>query len=531
MRGKVLLFVAMILLASIIALISFQTVLPRTHHLNSPHRLHMRADDLAHVVPMDETLMHEAEQDDVAEGVEWVGAQVLLTSQTTPSASLVESSMRPRRVDDVRRQVLTPPRREASTTPTPMSTPSIANSHQNILSEEEYERLRPKPGSACFVALVRHTSEGLRRLKRLLGNIKERLPDMAARYPFIAFLEPGASVADAHRVVSPNSIGAGVRFVVLPREDFGEVPSFIVPEHQRAWPYPGSSYWGVSYRHMCRFFGVRIMYTPALDEFDYYMRLDTDSFILSAPKKVAVVRDTNGNALERTEDMDLFHEMALARATYGFVMLHPQTIPQFLGDLFEAYDRSKALTTGKYMEVNGTFVPHVHLGDPFDAPRHLALHYWDNFEIVDLRIFRPKHGEKRAAMIREFLEFMDRRGGFYYHRWGDAEMRTFLVTRFVPQTDIVYFNSFGYQHYHNYHCPETDVVDASSGNKGSNKKKRVEVVRQMREVCMAEVAKDYGHGSKGRGTAPMHPAEARDVNDIFWRHQAGSEKHRGCKVV
>jgi hypothetical protein len=56
-----------------------------------------------------------------------------------------------------------------------------------------------------------------------------------------------------------------------------EVPSFLskteIPEFR-----PDSS---IGYRHMCRFFAVSVFEHPALRGYDWYWRLDTDSFILN----------------------------------------------------------------------------------------------------------------------------------------------------------------------------------------------------------------------------------------------------------
>jgi len=377
---------------------------------------------------------------------------------------------------------------------------------------------RPGPRSACFVALVRHTQEGVQRLYRLLRNIREVLPLMAEQYPFVAFVEPGAQLGPIPSDVYPS----GVIVAQLTSSTFGKIPNFIKPEHTGAWSYPSRSWWGVSYRHMCRFFGVKVMYEKALEGFQYYMRLDTDSYLLSTPR----------NALG--EELDLFHEMAHRKAKYGFVMLHPQTLPQFLRDLWEAYDdfSGKELREGSGQ-------------DPFGAPRALGLHYWDNFEIVELAMFRS--ADKRAIQMRNFLDFMDRRGGFYYHRWGDAEMRTLLVTKFLQPHERVYFTSLGYQHYHNYHCPPERAMTPPPGGITDNISLAMAYIREMgeqkadpsrvisfiwdrdalvrgwhksqseRQRCLKEAAQDYGEGKKGRGSAHMDPAEHSHNSDLYWR--------------
>jgi alpha 1,2-mannosyltransferase len=40
-------------------------------------------------------------------------------------------------------------------------------------------------------------------------------------------------------------------------------------------------------------------------------------------------------------------------------------------------------------------------------------HYWSNFEIADLRWFR-------SPEYIAYFDYLDKVGGFYYERWGDA---------------------------------------------------------------------------------------------------------------
>jgi hypothetical protein len=272
-------------------------------------------------------------------------------------------------------------------------------------------------------------------------------------------------------------------------------------------------------------------------------------------------------------------------AQYGFNMLHPQTIPQFLTGLWESFDEflSEA-NAGKYSTVKhlpnrdskGTVVPPFKPLSLLPFPRNLGIHYWDNFEVFSLasmeervplelravvapheedgwgvldylgssipadepgwrlllssdtfsaslrrvaadgwralvndrgfilrlqeevrRLFNhqvARHNERRATMQR-FLSFVDRKGGFYYHRWGDAEVRTLLVALVFDPNEIVYFDSLPYQHYFNFHCPEN-----ATG-------------------CEEFARQENGNGNKQRGTARMAPAEMSNVNAVFAKHQ------------
>jgi hypothetical protein len=64
------------------------------------------------------------------------------------------------------------------------------------------------------------------------------------------------------------------------QEILDQIPEFFPhPTHGNgpvAWGHPGFS---MGYRHMCRFFSGELYNHSVIKEYDYYLRLDTDSFI------------------------------------------------------------------------------------------------------------------------------------------------------------------------------------------------------------------------------------------------------------
>lgn len=61
-----------------------------------------------------------------------------------------------------------------------------------------------------------------------------------------------------------------------------QIPKYF--PHPTLWVGPvgyGDPGFSIGYRHMCRFFSGEIYKHPALEEYDYYMRLDRDSLFLS----------------------------------------------------------------------------------------------------------------------------------------------------------------------------------------------------------------------------------------------------------
>lgn len=65
--------------------------------------------------------------------------------------------------------------------------------------------------------------------------------------------------------------------------------------------------------------------------------------------------------------------------------------------------------------------------------------FFSNFEIGDLNFFRGEANER-------YFDWLDRGGGFYYERFGDAPIHTLSVAMFVPKSEIWFFRDIGYQH-------------------------------------------------------------------------------------
>ena len=65
--------------------------------------------------------------------------------------------------------------------------------------------------------------------------------------------------------------------------------------------------------------------------------------------------------------------------------------------------------------------------------------FFSNFEVGSLEFFRAEANEK-------YFDWLDKGGGFYYERFGDAPIHTLSVAMFVPKREIWFFRDIGYQH-------------------------------------------------------------------------------------
>lgn len=190
-----------------------------------------------------------------------------------------------------------------------------------------------------------------------------------------------------------------------------------------------------SYRHMCRYFSGFFFIHPLVLKYRYYWRIEPDTKIHC---------DIN---------YDVFEFMRVNNKKYGFtITLHeyPQTIPS----LWATVQRFVSTYNTFYKE--GAFWSLLH---PMNLHRFITdemytrynmCHFWSNFEIGDFSFFRSKK-------YRIFFDYLDRSGGFFYERWGDAPVHSIASSIFLSKDEIHYFEDIGYTHPPFTHCPKPSI--------------------------------------------------------------------------
>ena len=83
--------------------------------------------------------------------------------------------------------------------------------------------------------------------------------------------------------------------------------------------------------------------------------------------------------------------------------------------------------------------------------RYNLCHFWSNFEIGNLNLWR-------SPAYRDYFETLDRSGGFFYERWGDAPVHSIAASVFLPKSYIHYFSDIGYHHPPYDNCPLDNKV-------------------------------------------------------------------------
>ncbi len=262
----------------------------------------------------------------------------------------------------------------------------------------------------CFCYLVNHSDVGdngkicrdnigdcCRSLSLLNENYLKQFPTTV-----IIFHESGLSEQSKQRLIESSK--APLTFVLV----VFKVPSFI---NEREI----NNGWRLGYKHMCRFFANEIFYQPILDYFDYYCRIDTDSYWLSPVTS------------------NIFDDAEKNNAMYGFVNDSMYDAPDCAEGLWNA--ARKFINEHQDLEVYNRMS---------DIPE--LRYYSVNFELAYIPWFKQDPW-------RLFFNAIDKEGGIYKHRWGDHCIRYIGLKLFMHPDNIKRITNIHYRHQNEHYNP------------------------------------------------------------------------------
>lgn len=169
----------------------------------------------------------------------------------------------------------------------------------------------------------------------------------------------------------------------------------------------------VSYHQMCRWNSGLFYHHPALAHTRYYWRVEP---------KVHFFCDV---------DYDVFRYMADRNKTYGFTInLYdaPQSIPTLWPETLKflaAHPEHESTNNARDWLEDSTRRPDHNI----KANGYSTCHFWSNFEIADMAFWRSRAYE-------DYFEHLDRAGGFFYERWGDAPVHSIALGLFEDASKI-----------------------------------------------------------------------------------------------
>ena len=174
-------------------------------------------------------------------------------------------------------------------------------------------------------------------------------------------------------------------------------------------------------RHMFRFFSIQIYdYLDKLG-YDWYMRMDDDSYI------------------HTSIDYDLFEFMIKSGFEYGYRVDHKETeqMSRGFGEALLSYIKAENVEPTFLMEhfykVSDP-EPNSLLGCKYDL-----WGYYNNFHITRVGFWKNPD-------VQRFLNHMDRIGAGYKFAWTDLLIQSAAVQIFMPKKQVVKFTDWTYEH-------------------------------------------------------------------------------------
>ncbi|GAA5798862.1 hypothetical protein HPULCUR_004268 [Helicostylum pulchrum] len=294
------------------------------------------------------------------------------------------------------------------------------------LPQKHLEKNPPtKRAKAAMVILVRNKEQDA--IAETLVNFQDKF-NRNFDYPYVFLNEEPFTeeFKSAMRVAAPK---ATMKFGLVPVSQWS-YPSWVDQKKakvsQKSMDDSGVLYAGLeSYHHMCRFQSGFFFDHPLLDEYEWYWRVEPG---------VKFFCDIT---------YDPFLHMEKHNKQYGFVVTLTEladTIPT-LWKYVEDYAQSRRIDISS--ETSKLLFPYFR--DQATGDFNLC-HFWSNFEIASLNLWR-------SPQYRDFFNYLDQTGNFFYERWGDAPVHSLAAGLFLTTDQIHYFEDIGYQHDLYRHCP------------------------------------------------------------------------------
>ncbi|KAJ1945109.1 alpha-1,2-mannosyltransferase ktr1 [Linderina pennispora] len=272
---------------------------------------------------------------------------------------------------------------------------------------------------AALVALVRNSE--LNGIRNTIRQIDDRF-NRNYGYPYIFLNDEDFTDEFKQKVKAITT--APVYFGKVPSSHWGLSPYVEEQKVKEALEYNKDRYLyggSFSYREMCRYQSGFIYKHPLLANLDYYWRIEPDvSYFCDLP-------------------YDPFKFMRDNKKVYGFTIT-PMEKRLTVETLWN--------TTRQWMIENERLLPEKSLIHWVvnEKAKYTLCHFWSNFEIVDLSFYRSEAYES-------YFEHLDKAGGFFYERWGDAPVHSFAASMLLRKEQMHWFEDIGYAHPGYTHCP------------------------------------------------------------------------------
>jgi alpha 1,2-mannosyltransferase len=262
--------------------------------------------------------------------------------------------------------------------------------------------------NACILLVLRNSD-----LCDLIKTVLKFEKNFNRKYNYPYVLLSNELFSDEFKQTIVKYTQSKVEFGLISKEEWS-VPSFIdETKLKQSINKIGKS---VNYRHMCRYFSGFFFRHELTLKYDYYMRLDPHV------------------NFECEVNEDLFSVLVKQNKSYGFVLSSPEgsfTIPTLWSQIMKWHNEN-----AKTNENNSLgFVSN----DNGRTLKNSLCIFYNNFEMGSFSLFRNQK-------YLNFFKMLDKTGGFYHERWGDAPVHTYYALLNLRPNQIHRFKNLGYNH-------------------------------------------------------------------------------------
>jgi alpha 1,2-mannosyltransferase len=302
----------------------------------------------------------------------------------------------------------------------PQFTSTVADLRDSVLSTTK-GRYGDARENAAFVTLARNED-----LEQLIPSIEsvEQYFNSKFNYDWV-FLNNEPFSPEFIEAISTRVSGKA-KFGLVPHEHWS-YPAWIdqdkAAQGRKQLAEDGVIYGdNEPYRHMCRFESGFFFQHELMKPYRYYWRVEPET------------------SLYCYIDYDVFKFMRENNKKYGWTISITEwikTIPTLWNTTIDFVDQHPEYLHRNRLE--------KFLSDDGRKSYNLC-HFWSNFEVADMEFWRGK-------IYQDYFKHLDKSGGFFYERWGDAPVHSIAAALFMDADEIHFFDDIGYRHPPFEHCP------------------------------------------------------------------------------
>lgn len=279
---------------------------------------------------------------------------------------------------------------------------------------------------AAMVTLTRNSD--LWELVKSIRHVEDRFNH---RYHYDWVFLNDKPFTEEFKKVTSALVSGKTKYGLIPEEHWS-IPDFIdmdkFDKARKAFaeedvPY-GTS---IPYRHMCRYQSGFFWQSELLDEYEYYWRVDHD---------ITLFCDIQ---------YDLFKFMKVNNKKYGFIL----SVSEYEATIRSLWSTVKNFAAKFPKFIDGNNLMNFVSNDGGES--YNMCHFWSNFEIVSLDFYR-------SDAYRAYFDFLDKSGGFFYERWGDAPVHSIAAALLLDKKELHFFDGLGFHHPNFFSCPIEESV-------------------------------------------------------------------------